>query len=56
MTKLIPNGAQLSSGHVVTWGDCTTKQTVNIGDIISYSGAIVGNVISASSIKVVKLE
>lgn len=56
VTNLIPNGAQLSSGHVVTWGDCTTKQTINIGDVISYSGSIVGNCISASSVQVVKSE
>lgn len=51
VTALIPNGAQLSSGHVLTWGDCTTKDTINVGDVISYSGSIVGNCISAASVK-----
>jgi hypothetical protein len=51
VTKLIPNGAQLSSGHVLTWGECTTKEDINIGDVIYYSGNIVGNCISASSIE-----
>jgi chromosome segregation ATPase len=49
---LIPNGAQLSSGHVLTWGDCTVKGTVNIGDVIYYTGSIVGNSISAVSVTV----
>lgn len=51
VTALIPNGAQLSSGHVLTWGDCTTKDNINLGDVISYSGSIVGNCISAVSVK-----
>jgi len=51
VVNLIPNGAQLSSGHVLTWGDCTTKEDINIGDIIQYQGSIVGGCISATSIK-----
>ena len=50
VTKLIPSGAQLSSGHVLTWGECTTKDTINIGDVIYYQGNIVGNCISAVSV------
>jgi hypothetical protein len=48
--SLIPSGCLLSSGHVLTWGDCTTKDTVNIGDVIYYEGSFVGNSISASKI------
>jgi hypothetical protein len=50
VVKLIPNGAQLSSGQVLTWGECTTKDTINIGDVITYSGSITGNCISGHSI------
>jgi len=48
--NLIQGGAQLSSGHVLTWGDCTTKDNINIGDVIYYEGSIVGTSISARSI------
>lgn len=54
VTALIPNGAQLSSGHVLTWGDCTTKDTVNIGDVIYYTGSIVGTCINADTVQVHK--
>jgi len=50
VVNLIPSGAQLSSGHVLTWGDCTTKDTINIGDVIYYTGSIVGNAISAATV------
>jgi len=52
--KLIPNGAQLSSGQVLTWGECTSKDVVNVGDLIEYHGAVTGNSISAH--KVVKVK
>lgn len=48
--SLISSGCLLSSGHILTWGDCTTKDNVNIGDIIYYEGSIVGGSISASVI------
>jgi hypothetical protein len=51
---LIPNGAQLSSGQVLVWGECTTKDVINIGDLIEYHGAVTGNCISASKVAVVK--
>ena len=51
VVKLIPSGCQLSSGHVLTWGDCTTKDNVNIGDLIYYEGSLVGNSISATHVK-----
>jgi hypothetical protein len=35
----------------LTWGDCTTKEDVNIGDVIQYQGSIVEGCISATSIK-----
>jgi len=50
VVNLIQGGAQLSSGHVLTWGDCTTKDNINIGDVIYYEGSIIGNSISAISI------
>ena len=52
--KLIPNGAQLSSGQVLTWGECTTKDVINVGDLIEYHGAVTGNSISAAKVTVVK--
>jgi hypothetical protein len=51
VVNLIPSGCQLSSGHILTWGECTTKEDVNIGDVIYYEGSIVGNSISAKTIK-----
>ena len=51
--KLIPNGAQLSSGQVLTWGECTTKDVINVGDLIEYHGAVTGSSISASKVVVV---
>ncbi len=55
VVNLIPSGAQLSSGHVLTWGECTVKDTVNIGDIIYYEGNILSSVISASKVTIVEL-
>ena len=53
VAKLIPNGAQLSSGQVLTWGECTTKDVINIGDLIEYEGAVTGSSISAHKVKAI---
>ena len=55
VVNLIPSGAQLSSGHILKWGECTTKKNVNVGDIVYYEGHLHSNVISASKVTIMQL-
>jgi hypothetical protein len=51
VVNLIDAGALVSSGHVLTWGDCTNKVvTVNVGDKIYYEGSIVNGCISTTKV------
>ena len=54
VSSLISSGAVLNSGHILTWGDCTSKtQLVSAGSVVTYTGTFSNGVINADSVKVV---
>ena len=51
--KLVANGCVLSSGHIVTWGDCTNKtEVIEVGTVVTYNGRFSKGVVSAAEIEV----
>ena len=54
VSTLITSGARLNSGQILTWGPCTDKEIVDVGDVVVFSGVIHNGVISARSVKKAK--